>query len=194
MSRQRGETPRDNHGLHGHSFQPSVQMEMANCADSSARICLRKIAFGSESPLPQPSGRVAVAAAVKIARGSHRGGRATAASSADLSEERRKVRGDHGSEAGGCRLNRRGGWSGGAEGCLLSAKTSARSPSTAAQKEGQRPNGLVKRPSPISHRMRGAPRSSICHTAPRARRSRQMGPPGRLRKWPAEEPRVPDFY
>jgi hypothetical protein len=32
---QSGELPRDNHGLRVNFFQPSVQMEMGNCADSS---------------------------------------------------------------------------------------------------------------------------------------------------------------
>jgi hypothetical protein len=85
--RQRGEMPTNNHGLCGHSFQFSVQMKMekGNCADSSARICLRKIAFGSEFPVPQSEW--ARAEAIASAAPQQRKALPT-----ELSEERRKVR------------------------------------------------------------------------------------------------------
>jgi hypothetical protein len=73
--RQRAEMPRDNNGLR-HSFQPSMQME-------SVQIFQLGSAFGKmlsnlKAPLHSQSGRAVVAAAVKVARRSHRGCRATA--------------------------------------------------------------------------------------------------------------------
>jgi hypothetical protein len=135
----------DNHGLRGHSFQPSVQMEIGNHAESSAWICLRKIAFGSESPVPQP----------EWARGRRSGHKSRAPKQSRLPHHSsikrfpwRSVK-SAGKPAtitktkpvgAGWRRLDRGGWrSGGAEGRLFSAKTPARSPSTATQKEGWRP-------------------------------------------------------